>query len=91
MKDETLYVNLTDEQCKRLDDIEKAVQLALEYGCKPRDVLDSVKHELSVAQMKIDYIERTREAAEEMAAEADDYNPEAEVAELSCKTPKHLI
>ena len=43
MKDETLYVNLTDEQCRRLNDIEQAVWAALVHKCKKADVLDTVR------------------------------------------------
>ena len=37
-----LYVNLTDEQKRRLDDIEHAVAVAILHGCKKEDILDTV-------------------------------------------------
>ena len=43
MKDETLYVNLTDEQCRRLDDIEQTVWAALAHKCKKEDILDTIR------------------------------------------------
>ncbi len=49
----------------------------------PEDDLDAFREVLgtaSVMLMNQAYGERNREAAEEMAAEADDYSPEAEVA-----------
>ena len=47
------------------------------------DALRDVLNRASVMLMNQAYGERNREAAEEMAAETDDYNPEAEVAALS--------
>ena len=39
---EYLYVNLTDEQKRRLDELEKAVSAAILHGCKKEDILDTV-------------------------------------------------
>ena len=47
------------------------------------DALRDVLNRASVMLMNQAYGERNREAAEEMAAEADDYSPEAEVDALS--------
>ena len=52
----------------------------------PEDDVDALRHVLNTASVMLmnqAYGERNREAAEEMAVEADDYNPEAEVAALS--------
>jgi len=47
------------------------------------DALRDVLHRASVELMNQGYGERNREAAEEMAADTDDYSPEVEVAALS--------
>jgi len=41
-----LYVNLTDEQTRRLADIEKAISEAVLHGCKKEDILDTVQTRL---------------------------------------------
>ena len=38
-----LYVNLTDEQTRRLNDIEHAVWKAVLHGCKKEDILDTIQ------------------------------------------------
>ena len=51
-----------------------------------RDVLHTASRQLMVGRVNKDYNEwaaKTAEAAKEMAAEADDYDPESDVAELS--------
>ena len=51
-----------------------------------RDVLYTASRQLMVGRVNKDYNEfvaKTAEAAKEMADEADDYDPEADVAELS--------
>ena len=50
-----------------------------------RDVLHTASRQLMVGRVNKDYNEfvaRTAEAAKEMAAEAEDYDPEADVVEL---------
>ena len=42
MNDTNLYVNLTDKQIRRLDDIEHDIREALRAGCKKEDILDTV-------------------------------------------------
>jgi len=37
-----LYVTLSAEQARRLDDLEKAVSAAILHGCKKEDILDTV-------------------------------------------------
>ena len=41
-----LYVNLTDEQTRRLADIVHAVAVAVLHGCKKEDILDTVQTRL---------------------------------------------
>jgi len=41
-----VYVNLTDEQKRRLADIEYAVAAAILHGCKKEDILDTVNTRL---------------------------------------------
>ena len=38
-----LYVNLTDEQTRRLVDIEHAIAVAVLHGCKKEDINDTVQ------------------------------------------------